>query len=112
MLIFYVLMFGFAVETTVFGQPLGSLFGVDTTYIIVLRAGNVMLVFMVLSILSAFAYDIHAADGPVWKARVDAHGAHPGDHRGDTDQQLAGAQEEHQGASRRTPASSANPDVG
>jgi hypothetical protein len=60
-LIFYVLMFLSAVETTILGQPLNMLFDANTTYLVVLRAGNVLLVFMLLSVLSAFAYDIHDA---------------------------------------------------
>jgi hypothetical protein len=62
MLVFYVLVFLLAVETTVFGQPLNLLFDADTTHLIVLRAGNFMLVVMVLAVLSAFAYDIRAAE--------------------------------------------------
>jgi hypothetical protein len=61
-LIFYVLVFLLAVETTTFGQPLNLLFDADTTYLIVLRAGNFMLVVMVLAVLSAFAYDIQVAE--------------------------------------------------
>ncbi len=60
-LIFYVFVFLIAVETTVFGRPLNMLIDADTTYLIVLRVGNFMLLFMLLSTLCAFAYDIHAA---------------------------------------------------
>jgi hypothetical protein len=62
MLVFYVLVFLLAVETTIFGQPLNLLFDADTTYLIVLRAGNFMLVVMALAVLSAFAHDIHVAE--------------------------------------------------
>ncbi len=57
MLIFYVILFIAAVETTVFGYPMLWLLSPQTTELIVLRAGNVMLIFMVLAVLSAFAYD-------------------------------------------------------
>jgi hypothetical protein len=62
MLVFYVLVFLLAVETTIFGWPLNLLFDADTTYLVVLRAGNFMLIFMVLAVLSAFAHDIHVAE--------------------------------------------------
>jgi hypothetical protein len=62
MLVFYVLVFLSAVETTVFGQPLTLLFDADTTYLVVLRAGNFMLVVMLLAVLSAFAYDIKVSE--------------------------------------------------
>ncbi len=58
MLAFYVLVFLLAVETTILGYPLNLLFDADTTYLIVLRAGNFMLAVMLLAVLSAFAYDI------------------------------------------------------
>lgn len=70
-LIFCVLMFLFAVETTVFGVPLSLLFGESTTYLIILRAGNVILVFMLLSLLSAFAYDIQVDATRMEKAQPD-----------------------------------------
>jgi hypothetical protein len=62
MLVFYVLVFLLAVETTIFGQPLTLLFDADTTYLVVLRSGNFMLVVMLLAVLSAFAYDIEVAE--------------------------------------------------
>ena len=62
MLIFYVLMFFLAVGTTIFGLPLTLLFSPDTTYQIVLRSGNFMLLMMLLSVLSAFAHDIQVAE--------------------------------------------------
>jgi len=61
-LVFYVLMFLLAIVTTIFGSPLTLLLDPNTTYLIVLRAGNVMLLIILLSVLSAFAYDIHAAE--------------------------------------------------
>lgn len=60
--IYYMLMFLFAVETTIFGRPINLLFNANTTYLIVLRAGNFMLILMLLSVLSAFAYDIHTRE--------------------------------------------------
>jgi hypothetical protein len=61
-LIFYALLFLLSVETTIFGQPLNLLLDVNTTYQIVLMAGNVLLLFMLLSVLSAFAHDILNAE--------------------------------------------------
>jgi hypothetical protein len=60
--IFYVLMFLSAVETTIFGQPLNQLLDANTTYVIVLNAGNFMLIFMLLSVVTAFAHDIEVAE--------------------------------------------------
>jgi hypothetical protein len=57
MLVFYVILFVAAVETTVFGYPMLWLLSAQTTELIVLRAGNVMLIFMALAVLSAFAFD-------------------------------------------------------
>ncbi len=62
LLICYVLVFLLAVETTIFGQPMNLLFDTTTTYDLVLRAGNLMLLIMLLSVLAAFAYDIRTAE--------------------------------------------------
>ncbi len=61
-LVFYVLMFFLAVGTTIFGLPLTLLFDQYTTYLIVLRSGNFMLIVMLLSVLSAFAHDLQVAE--------------------------------------------------
>jgi hypothetical protein len=65
MLVLYVMVFLLAVETTIFGRPLTLLLDADTTYEIVLRAGNLTLLLMVLAVLSAFAHDIPRGSVPV-----------------------------------------------
>jgi hypothetical protein len=57
-IIAYVLLFLISVEIAIFGYPLLGFFGAKTTYNIQYTFGYIMIGFMPVSILTAFAYDI------------------------------------------------------
>jgi hypothetical protein len=57
-IIAYVLLFSVSVEIAIFGYPLLELFGAKTTYDIQYTLGYIMVGFMPVSILTAFAHDI------------------------------------------------------
>lgn len=58
-LVVYVVLFLASVATIISGKPLTLLTGEETAQAIVLEAGYVLLAVMVMSIISAFAHDIH-----------------------------------------------------
>jgi len=58
-LVVYVALFLASVATTISGKPLTLLTGEETAQAIVLEAGYVLLAVMVVSIISAFAHDLH-----------------------------------------------------
>ena len=61
-LITFVIIFSISVEIAIFGSPLTSFFDAATTFNLLNTVAYIMLGFMLLSVLTGFAHDIHTVE--------------------------------------------------
>ena len=69
----FVVVFVISVEIAIFGWPLTVFLDADTAFKLLNIIAYVMLVLMLLSVITGFAYDIHAADKQIKKGWSDDH---------------------------------------